>query len=95
MWNAYKRGVLRGKRILHPAVLTKREADEWMPNGSFYMETKPEALVSEGCVSAHLVFKTVSVVTEQTRSDKGSTRKRAQKAYWWLAYAYVGWRKVA
>jgi len=45
------------------------------------METKPEALVSEGCVPAHLVLKTVSVVTEQTRSDKGGACTRSPEGF--------------
>lgn len=40
-------------------------------------------------------MKTVSVVTEQTGSDKGRARNRAREAHWWLHWGYVGWRRAA
>lgn len=55
-------------------------------------EPKPQALLAEGCVSARPVLRSVSVVTEQTGSDKGNSRGEPGRL---LGGAYVGWGEAA
>lgn len=78
-----------GQRTLH---LSLDGEEQQMPNGSIGVQTKRQALLAEGCMSACLVLKTVSVVTEQTGSDKGSSRGEPGRL---LGGAYVGWGEAA
>lgn len=63
-----QRSIFRGQRVLHRSVNKERSRLSGCQVGLFEMETKPEASVWAGCVSARLVCQTVSVVTEQTSS---------------------------